>query len=65
MKLIKVIKSGLYGVVDGELLELPLGMELKVDEVPEAYIGRVEVLNEADGELEVATGKVNKKSKGE
>ena len=65
MKLIKVIKRGLYGVVDGELLALPLGMELKVDEVPEAYIGRVEVLNEADGELEVTTDKVNKKSKGE
>lgn len=50
---IKVLKPGCWISVNDEMFSPEVGDILEVDEVPEAFIGRVEVLNE--GKFEVNT----------
>ena len=49
MKL-RVTKRGCYGRIDGEIAELPIGHEFIAKEIPPAFVGRVIILEQENGE---------------
>ena len=49
MKL-RVTKCGCYGRIDGEIAELPIGHEFIAKEIPPAFVGRVIILEQENGE---------------
>ena len=49
MKL-RVTKCGCYGRIDSEIAELPIGYEFIANDIPPAFVGRVIVLEQENGE---------------
>lgn len=49
MKL-RVTKCGCFGRIDGEIAELPIGHEFIAKEIPPAFVGRVIILEQENGE---------------
>ncbi|HAU4332663.1 TPA: hypothetical protein F6U11_24030 [Citrobacter freundii] len=56
MKMLKVEKTGCWGMIDGVFQQLPVGHEFVAADIPAAFVGRVSVTGEVEEQtLEVAT----------
>ena len=42
---IRITKPGIFGVLDGESTEIPVGHEFEVDKEPTGWVGRYEVIS--------------------